>query len=330
VGEPGVGKSRLVWEVTHSHRTHGWLIVQSGSVSYGKATPYLPVIDLLKGYLEIEDRDDHRKIREKVVGKLLTLDENLKPMLPAFLGLLDVTVEDPQWQALDPAQRRQRTLDAVKRLLLRESQRQPLLVVLEDLHWIDGETQALLDSLVESLAMARMLLLVNFRPEYAHRWGGKTYYTQIRLDALPPESAETLLDALLGDDATLRSLKALLVERTEGNPLFLEESVRSLVDDGALVGERGAYRLVKTLDTIHVPATVQAILAARIDRLPPEDKGCSRRLQWSAPTFPWPCSRRSPSCPRTRWPMASRSSRPPNSSTRRVSSPMPRIPSSTR
>ncbi len=145
VGEPGVGKSRLVWELTHSHRTHGWLIVQAGSLSYGKATPYLPVIDLLKGYFQVEDRDDQRKVREKVIGKLLTLDRALEPALPAFLALLDVPVEDPQWQAQDPPQRRQRTLDALKRLLLRESQVQPLLVVFEDLHWIDSETQALLD-----------------------------------------------------------------------------------------------------------------------------------------------------------------------------------------
>ena len=131
---------------------------------------------------------------------------------------------------LDPPQRRQRTLEAVKRLLLRESQVQPLLVVFEDLHWIDGETQAFLDSLVESLPTARLLLLVNYRPEYTHRWGSKTYYTQLRLDPLPPESAEAPLDALLGSDPALRPLKHLLIARTEGNPFFLEESVRTLVE----------------------------------------------------------------------------------------------------
>jgi class 3 adenylate cyclase len=122
VGEPGVGKSRLVWEITHSHRTHGWRIVESSSVSYGKATAYLPVIDLLKAYFKIQDRDDQREIREKVTGKVLTLDDSLNACIPAFLGLLDVSVEDLPWQALDPPQRRQRTLDAIKRLLLRESQ----------------------------------------------------------------------------------------------------------------------------------------------------------------------------------------------------------------
>src|SRR5204863_318563 len=160
VGEPGVGKSRLTWEFTHSHRAHGWLILESGSVSYGKATNYLPVIDLLRSYCGIETRDDYRRIREKLTGKLLTLDPALQPTLPAFLALLDVPVDDAQWQALDPPQRRQRTLDACKRLILRESQEQPLLLVFEDLHWIDAETQALLDGLVDSLPTARLLLLV--------------------------------------------------------------------------------------------------------------------------------------------------------------------------
>jgi class 3 adenylate cyclase/tetratricopeptide (TPR) repeat protein len=193
IGEPGVGKSRLFWEVTQSHRTHGWLQLASHSVSYGKATAYLPIIDFLKTYSQIEARDDARRIREKLTGKLLTLDETLKPTLPAMLALLDVPVEGAQWQALDPPQRRQRTLEAVKRLLLRESQVQPLLLVSEDLHWIDAETQALLDRLVESLPTARLLLLVDYRPEYQHGWGSKTYYLQLRLDPLPARSAEALL-----------------------------------------------------------------------------------------------------------------------------------------
>ena len=243
VGEPGVGKSRLFWEFIHSHRTHGWLVLESGSASYGKATPYLPVIDLLKAYFQIEPRDEARKIREKVTGKLLSLDRALEPGLPAFLALLDVPIEDPQWQALDPPQRRQRTLEALKRLLLRESQVQPLCLALEDLHWIDSETQGLLDSLVESLPTARLLLLVNYRPEYQHGWGGKTFYAQLRIDPLPPESCEELLHTLLGTDAGLNELKQRLIAQTQGNPFFLEESVRTLVETQVLVGERGAYRL---------------------------------------------------------------------------------------
>jgi class 3 adenylate cyclase len=272
VGEAGVGKSRLLWEFTRSHRTHGWLVLESGSVSYGKATPYLPVIELLKAYCQVQERDTPRAIRERVAGKLLMLDRALEPLLTPLLALLDVPIEEVAWDTLDPPQRRQRTLEAVKRLLLRESQIQPLLLIFEDLHWIDTETQALLDGLIESLPTARVLLLVNYRPEYQHGWGRKTYYTQLRIDPLPPDSAEELLTALLGQDRTLDPLKRMLIARTEGNPFFLEESVRILEETQALVGERGAYRLTKAPDAWQIPATAQAILAARIDRLELEDK----------------------------------------------------------
>jgi len=272
VGEPGVGKSRLFWEFTHSHRTEGCLIVEAGSVSYGKATSYLPVIELLGAYFQIESPDDQRRIRERVTGKLLSLDRALEPSLPALLALLDVPVDDEEWMRLDPPQRRQRTLDSLKRLLLREAQIQPLIVVFEDLHWIDGETQALLDAVVESLPTAKILVLVNYRPEYTHAWSGKTYYRLLRIDPLPVESAEELLEALLGVGDELLPLKRLLIDRTEGNPFFLEESVRTLVETGALSGDRGTSRLVKPLQALQVPATAQAILAARIDRLSPGDK----------------------------------------------------------
>ena len=279
VGEAGVGKSRLVYEFVHSHQTPGWLVLESASVSYGKATPYFPVIDLLKRYSHVEERDDTRTIRAKVTGQVLTLDPALQDTVPALLSLLDAVPEDSPFLTLDPPQRRQRTLDALKRVLLRESQEQPLLLVFEDLHWIDSETQALLNSLVESLPTARLLLLVNYRPEYQHGWGSKTYYTQLRLDPLPPVSADEFLQALLGDDPSLKPLTDLLIARTEGNPFFLEESVRTLAETGVLVGERAAYRLGQALPGIQVPATVQAVLAARIDRLPAEEK---RLLQTAA------------------------------------------------
>src|SRR5438445_2005339 len=200
VGEAGVGKSRLAYEFTHSYRLRGWLIVEMAAVSYGKASSYLPVIDLLKSYFKIQDRDDLRQILEKVTGKLLTLDRALEPTLPALLALLDITADDAKRQTPDPVERRQRTLDAVKRLLLREAREQPLLVIFEDLHWIDGETQAFLDHLVESLGSARLLLVVNYSPEYQHAWGGKTFYGQMRLDALSADSTTDALAALLGAD----------------------------------------------------------------------------------------------------------------------------------
>src|SRR4029450_10635428 len=171
VGEAGVGKSRLVYECLHSHRTQGWLVLESASVSYGKATPYGPGLDLLKRHTHVEDRDDTRTIRAKVTGQVLTLDDALQDTVPALLWLLDTLLDDHPLLTLDPPQRRRRTLDSLKRLLIRESQVQPLLLVFEDLHWIDAETQALLDNLVESLPTARLLLLVNYRPEYQHSWG---------------------------------------------------------------------------------------------------------------------------------------------------------------
>jgi predicted ATPase len=254
-------------------------VLESASVSYGKATPYVPALELLRHYGHVEEHDDPRTIRAKITGQVLTLDETLQETIPAMLALLDALPEDSPFLTLDPPQRRQRTPEALKRVLLRESQVQPLLLVFEDLHWIDSETQALLDRLVEGLPTARLLLLVNYRPQYQHGWGSKTYYTQLRLDPLPPASADQVLQVLLGDDPSLAPLKHLLIARTEGNPFFLEESVRTLVETGVLVGAPGAYCLTQALPAIQVPATVHAVLAARIDRLPPEQK---RLLQTAA------------------------------------------------
>jgi class 3 adenylate cyclase len=272
MGEAGVGKSRLVYECVHAHFTRGWRVLESASVSYGQATPYFPVFNLLRRYCAVDDRDDTRTVRAKVTGQVLTLDAALQDTIPALLALLEALPDDSPFRTLDPSQRRQRTLEALKRVLLCESQVQPLILVFEDLHWIDVETQALLDRLVESLPTAQILLLVNYRPDYQHTWGSKTYYSQLRLDSLPPASAEALLQALLGDDRSLAPLTPVLIARTEGNPFFLEESVRTLVETQVLVGARGAYRLAQALPSIQVPATVQAVLAARIDRLPPDEK----------------------------------------------------------
>jgi class 3 adenylate cyclase/tetratricopeptide (TPR) repeat protein len=279
MGEAGVGKSRLGWELTQSRGIEGWRILEAGAVSYSRTTPYLPILDLLKRYFEIKPQDDAASAGSKIAQKLVSLDRALEPSRAALLSLLDLPVDDPAWAQLAPPQRRQHMLDGIKRLLLGEAKEQPLIVLIEDLHWIDSETQALLDSLVDSLPTARLLLLVNYRPEYQHGWGSKTYYTQIRLDPLPPTTADRLLEDLLGSGSALDALRRALIERTEGNPFFLEESVRTLVETGTLVGERGGYRLAKPVEGIQVPATIQTVLAARIDRLPPEDK---RLLQSAA------------------------------------------------
>jgi class 3 adenylate cyclase/tetratricopeptide (TPR) repeat protein len=272
VGEPGIGKSRLAWELTHSDATQDWLTIESSTVSFGRATPYLPIIELLHAYFQIEAHDTAERIVDKVTGKLLALDHALEPFQAPLLFLLDITPEDPRWEQLDPSQRRLCIHEAVRGLFSRESQAQPVLLIVENLHWIDGETQAFLDTLVDSLPTSSILLFVNYRLNYEHRWGGKSYYTQIFLDPLPPESIGTLIDALLGKDDDLAALKQLLIERTEGNPFFLEETVRTLVESGALAGQQGAYRLARAVRAVDIPASVQAVLAARIDRLPSAQK----------------------------------------------------------
>jgi predicted ATPase len=193
-------------------------VLESGSVSYGKATAYLPLVDLLCAYFGIETRSDARAVRAKVMGNLLALDDALQDTIPGVLWLLDALPEQSPFLRLEPIERRRLTLGAAKRILLRESRAQPLLLVFEDLHWIDSETQGFLDSLIESLPTAPVLLAVNYRPEYEHHWGSKTSYTQLRLDPLPPESAFELLHGLLGEDGTIEPLTPILIERTEGNP----------------------------------------------------------------------------------------------------------------
>src|SRR5262245_51232153 len=216
-----------------------WRALGCGGVSYGTATPFLAIGDLLRRVFQIEDADTPPRVAEKVRETVVARHPELEPYLAPLLTLLDIPVDDPHWEKFDPPQRRQRMLEAVKRILVSESRIQPLLVVVEDLHWIDPQTQAVLDTLVASLPTARILLLVSYRPEYRHQWGSKTYYSQIRIDALTPAHARELLHWLVGDDATLEALKDLLITRTDGNPFFLEESVRALVATGGLVGHPG-------------------------------------------------------------------------------------------
>jgi class 3 adenylate cyclase/tetratricopeptide (TPR) repeat protein len=279
VGEAGVGKSRLVAKLLRSDVPAGWRVLRSRSVSYGKSTAYVPVVDLLRTSFDLADRDQGAKVAERVQSRLRALGPALETHLSAILHLLGVPLDDAQWDLLDPRDRRRRTADAVRALLVRESVAHPLLVVFEDLHWIDAGTQECLDALVESLPTARAALLINYRPEYQHHWSLKSYYTQIPVAPLPRAGAGQLLESLLGPDPALEALRSALIERTEGNPFFLEESVRTLIETEVLAGQPGAYRLARPVAELNVPPSVQAVLAARIDRLSPEDK---RLLQAAA------------------------------------------------
>jgi predicted ATPase/class 3 adenylate cyclase len=285
LGEPGLGKSRLFYEFKLTSQA-GCVVLEAFSVSYGKASPYLPIIELLKSYFRIEPPDDERTRREKVTGKILTLDRSLEDTLPYLFALLGIEEQPSPLQQMDPQIRRRRTFEALKKLFLRESLTQPLILVFEDLHWIDSETQGLLDTLSEGVASAKILILVNYRPEYRHEWGSKTYYTQLRLAPLGKAEAEALLTFLLGTEDTLTALKALILERTEGTPFFIEEVVQTLVEEGTLSGDRGHYRLEQTPTELHISPTVQGVLAARIDRLAPGEKELLQQLSVIGRQFP--------------------------------------------
>jgi predicted ATPase/class 3 adenylate cyclase len=285
MGEPGVGKSRLFYEFKLTSHS-GCLVLEAFSVSYGKASPYLPLLELLKTYFQIGSQDDERARREKVLGKVLGLDRTLEDTLPYLFTLLGIEDPTAALQQMDPQIRRGRTFEALKKLFLRESLNQPLILSFEDLHWIDSETQGVLDSLSESIASAKILLLVNYRPEYRPEWGQKTYYTQLRLAPLGPEEAEELLSVLLGSAPNLKAVKHLILEKTDGTPFFMEEVVQTLVEEGVLVGGRGNYRLEKAPTALHISPTVQGVLAARIDRLAPDEKVLLQQLAVIGREFP--------------------------------------------
>jgi class 3 adenylate cyclase/tetratricopeptide (TPR) repeat protein len=290
MAEAGVGKSRLFHEFKLRSQSDA-LVLEAFSVSHGKASAYLPVVDLLKSYFRIADQDDERTRREKVTGKVLALDRALEETLPYLFALIGLSGAEESLAEVDSSIRRRRTREAVKSLVLRESLNQPLLLMFEDLHWIDEESEALLNLLADSIGTARILMLLNYRPEYHHQWGSKTYYTQLRLDPLGNENAVELLASLLGDAAGLAELQATIIQRTEGNPFFMEEMVQVLFDQGVLA-RNGVIKIARPLSSIQIPATVKGILAARIDKLSPVDKDTLQTLAVIGKEFPMALVRR--------------------------------------
>ena len=234
VGQAGVGKSRLVHEFIHSPPTAQWLVLESNSTSYGHATPYLPVTELLRHYFKLNVHDSVQSIREKVSGKILSLDPSLQEVILPVLDLLNALDDDHPFRSLDPIEHRQRTYQAVIRLLLSESKIQPVVAVFEDMPWYDSLSIGLLNELVVRAQDARLLLVVSCRPEYKDEWKGRPNYRQLRLNPLASESFAELLQALLGFDPSVETIKSFLIERASGNPFFVEEIVRSLVDGTVL------------------------------------------------------------------------------------------------
>ncbi|QBR02943.1 adenylate/guanylate cyclase domain-containing protein [Paraburkholderia pallida] len=283
-GEAGVGKSRLFHEFKERSR-RGCLLLETFSVSHGKAFAYLPLIDLLKNYFQIVPEDDERQCREKVTGKVLTLERSFEDLVPYLLYLLGIGERGSALPDMDPQIRRDRTFDAIIKLLTRESDDQPVALLFEDLQWLDRETEAFLACLIERSTRAHLLLLLNFRPEYEPGWPG--HYAQLRLEPLRPAEVQGLLTALLGDDPSLDALKRLIQEKTEGNPFFMEEVVQTLAEEQSLLGEPGRYRIGHTPAALHIPTTVQGVLAARIDRLPVAEKELLQTLAVIGKEFPF-------------------------------------------
>ena len=272
VGEPGTGKSRLIHEFIHSGANYGVTVLEASAASVGMSTSYLAATELLRHYFQIGASDTPDAIRERVTRKIAEVDESLMPLLAPLLTMLDPVIDTTRTPSAPSPASRRHMLDAVKRLLFAENMTQPLLLVLEDLHSIDPESQALVDGLVYALPAARCMLLVSYRPEYQHGWSNKSYYTQVRIDPLDLAAAGEILDSLVGTGAELGPLKQRVIAKTGCNPLFLEESVQSLVETGVLAGRPGAYRIAKPVGDFSAPVTIDALLTSRIDRLPEMDK----------------------------------------------------------
>jgi class 3 adenylate cyclase/ribosomal protein L40E len=276
MAEAGTGKSRLFYEFKAMLPAE-CRVLEAYSVSHGKASAWLPVLELLRGYFGIQDTDDASTRGEKVRATLATLDPAFSDTLAYLFTLIGIQdTLDPIAQ-MDPEIKRQRTLDAIKRIILCESLNQPVVVIFEDLHWIDAQTQALLDLVASSIAGSRVLLLVDYRPEYRHEWADKLYFSQLRLDPLGGAEGAAMLAALLGESVELNPLKRLITERTGGNPFFIEEIVQALFDEGALV-RNGLVKVTRSLSQLRLPPTVQGILASSIDRLPSEHKQLLKSL----------------------------------------------------
>jgi tetratricopeptide (TPR) repeat protein len=298
VGEAGVGKSRLFHEFKASART-GCVVLEGFAVSHGRNSAYLPVIELLGDYFGIEHAENARRRRERVTGKLLTLDRELESTLPYLFALLGIQEGNDPLAQMDAQIKRQRTLTAINWVLLRESRNQPLILVFEDLHWIDSATQALLDLMVETLTPERILMLFNYRPEYRHEWHRRPYYTELRLEPFGADSAGEMLTALLGEAQAshrLVEVRQIITERTAGNPLFIEELVRAMFEQQILV-RNGVVKLARPMAEVKIPTTVEGILAARIDRLSAAGKELLQTLAVIGREFPRGLARRAAALP---------------------------------
>ena len=272
VGEPGVGKSRLVCQFRDYLRAEDYTLIEGGCIHYGDAIPYLPVLDLLKHYFDIKEDEQESSIKEKISEKVSRINIQPSQVLPPLHEILSLTGEDEEYLKLDGKQRRNKVFDAIRLILIAESRIKPLIVTVEDLHWIDKTSEEFLSYLINSIGATRIMLILLFRPEYNPSWSTKTFYSQVRVDHLSKKTSADLLQGILsgGVDA---SLGDFIVVRTEGNPLFIEELTQSLMENGSIRKEEDRYLLTIKQSDIQVPATIQGIIAARLDRLEGRLKG---------------------------------------------------------
>jgi adenylate cyclase len=275
VAEAGTGKSRLCFEFAERCRAHGLTVLEGSAVAHGKNLPLLPILQVFRAYYGIDERDDDRTVRERIAGRLLLLDESFREVLPVMFEFFGVPDPERPVPHMEP-EAKQRVLFGVLRKIVQGADPRVgatnFVTLIEDLHWMDTASEAFLEQWVDALAGGRGLLILNFRPEYRAGWMQKSYYRQIPLAPLGPAAVAELLADLLGRDPSLAGLAAAVHARTGGNPFFTEEVAQALVESGQLTGERGAYRLVTALEKLEVPSRVQAVLAARIDRLPEREK----------------------------------------------------------
>ena len=272
VAEAGMGKSRLCFEFTERCRAREILVRSVTGVPHGKAVPFLPILEFYRQGFGIEPSDAPVIVRQKIAGGLVLLDEELRESVPLMLDFLGVPAPAHPAPTLDPEERQRRLVALLQRITLARSERQPAVLLFEDLHWFDTGSEALLEALIDTLSGTRTLLIANYRPEYRGSWMHRSYVQQLALQPLSAEALAELLADLLGADASLAELHPRILERTGGNPFFIEELILALAEQGVIEGSRGDYRLMRRPDEVRLPRSVTNVLAARIDRLADEQK----------------------------------------------------------
>ncbi len=272
VGEPGMGKSRLLLEFRKALPEGEYTYLEGGCVHYGEAIAYLPILDILRSYFDIAEGEDEEASKRKLEEGLAPLDGQLSHILPPLEDLLSLPVDDESYLALEPAQRRERAFDAIRHLLVAESRKRPLIVSVEDLHWMDKTSEDFLSYLMESMPTASILLLLLYRPDYTPAWTSRTLYSQVRVESLLEGMSTMLVEGILAEGEVSREISDFITEKAAGNPLFIEELTRSLLESGSIAKEGGRYAFSAEPSRIRVPDSVQGIIASRLDRLPEEEK----------------------------------------------------------